>query len=64
MNANTKLSYAIAAILGGSAMGAGVAHADTATATDTSESEGISNIIHRREFQRNIMMCHISNVNI
>ncbi len=44
MNSNQKLSYAIAAILGGSAMGAGVAHAATATAADTSDSEGIQEI--------------------
>jgi iron complex outermembrane receptor protein len=39
---NPKLSYAIAAILSGSSFGLGVAHA--ATATDTSESEGIQEI--------------------
>ncbi len=44
MNANTKLSYAIAAILGGSALGMGIAHADTATATDASDAEGIQEI--------------------
>ena len=46
MNSNPKLSYAIAAILSGSAMGMsmGVAHAATATATDTSDSEGIQEI--------------------
>ena len=44
MNSNEKLTYAIAAILSGGAMGAGVAHADTATAADTSESEGIQEI--------------------
>jgi len=42
MNSNSKLSYAIAAILSGSAMG--IAHADTAAATDTSDSEGIQEI--------------------
>jgi outer membrane receptor protein involved in Fe transport len=42
MNSNPKLSYAIAAILSGSAMGIGVAHA--APAADTSESEGIQEI--------------------
>jgi outer membrane receptor protein involved in Fe transport len=42
MNSNPKLSYAIAAILSGSAMGMGVAHA--AAAADTSESEGIQEI--------------------
>src|SRR3984893_3622046 len=42
MNSNPKLSYAIAAILSGSAMGMGVAHA--APAADTSESEGIQEI--------------------
>ena len=40
MNSNPKLSYAIAAVLSGS--GLGIAHA--ATATDTSESEGIQEI--------------------
>jgi outer membrane receptor protein involved in Fe transport len=40
MNSNSKLSYAIAAILSGSSMG--LAHA--ATATDTSDSEGIQEI--------------------
>ena len=47
MNSNPKLSYAIAAILSGSAMGF-AAHAATttaaATATDTSDSEGIQEI--------------------
>src|ERR1700730_6005187 len=42
MNFNPKLSYAIAAILSGSAMGIGVAHA--APAADTSDSEGIQEI--------------------
>ncbi len=42
MNANTKLSYAIAAILGGSSLGLGVAHAATAVAA--SDSEGIEEI--------------------
>jgi outer membrane receptor protein involved in Fe transport len=42
MNSNPKLSYAIAAILSGSAMGMGIAHA--APAADTSESEGIQEI--------------------
>src|ERR1700736_3682966 len=42
MNSNPKLSYAIAAILGGSGYGLGTAHA--ATATETSESEGIQEI--------------------
>src|SRR6266853_6640718 len=42
MNSNPKLSYAIAAILSGSAMGMGVTHA--APAADTSESEGIQEI--------------------
>ena len=44
MNSNSKLSYAIAAILG--AAPAGFAHAATATATasDTSDSEGIQEI--------------------
>jgi iron complex outermembrane recepter protein len=41
MNSNPKLSYAIAVILSGSALG--VAHA--ATATDTSDSDGIQEII-------------------
>jgi hypothetical protein len=40
MNSNQKLSYAIAAILSGSAMG--VVHA--APAADTSDSEGIQEI--------------------
>jgi iron complex outermembrane recepter protein len=44
MNANTKLGYAIAAILSGSAMSANLAHAATAAATDTGESEGIEEI--------------------
>ena len=44
MNANPKLSLAIAAILSGSSFGLGIAHADTATATDTSDSEGIQEI--------------------
>ena len=44
MNANPKLSLAIAAILSGSGLGLGIAHADTATTTDTSESEGIQEI--------------------
>jgi iron complex outermembrane receptor protein len=43
MNSNPKLSYAIAAILGGSGMGFSV-HAGTATAADTSDSEGIQEI--------------------
>jgi outer membrane receptor protein involved in Fe transport len=42
MNANPKLSYAIAAILSGSGLGLGVAHATTAT--DASDSEGIQEI--------------------
>jgi outer membrane receptor protein involved in Fe transport len=42
MNANPKLSLAIAAILSGSGFGLGIAHADTAT--DTSDSEGIQEI--------------------
>jgi iron complex outermembrane recepter protein len=42
MNTYSKLSYAIAVILSGSAMG--VAHADTAVATDASEPEGIQEI--------------------
>jgi len=41
MNSNPKLSYAIAAILSGSSIGFSV-HA--ATATDTSDSEGIQEI--------------------
>ncbi len=40
MNSNPKLSYAIAAILSGSALG--IAHADTAA--DTTEAEGIQEI--------------------
>src|ERR1700686_5506263 len=40
MNSNPKLSYAIAAILGGSSIGLSYA----APATDTSESEGIQEI--------------------
>jgi len=42
MNSNQKLSYAIAAILSGSSFSVGLAHA--ATATDTSDSEGIQEI--------------------
>src|ERR1019366_900481 len=42
MNSNPKLSYAIAAILSGSAMGLGSAHA--APAADASDSEGIQEI--------------------
>lgn len=42
MNSYSKLSYAIAVILSGSAMG--VAHADTVVATDASEPEGIQEI--------------------
>lgn len=42
MHSYSKLSYAIAVILSGSAMG--VAHAATATATDASDSEGIQEI--------------------
>ena len=42
MNANPKLSLAIAAILSGSGLGLGIAHADTAA--DTSDSEGIQEI--------------------
>src|SRR6202789_2674553 len=43
MNSNQKLSYAIAAILSGSGMGMGISHA--ATATDTSDAEGIQEIV-------------------
>src|SRR5277367_1122775 len=43
MNSNPKLSYAIAAILSGSGMGAGISHA--ATSTDASDSEGIQEIV-------------------
>src|SRR6266481_2650574 len=43
MNSNPKLSYAIAAILSGSAMGLGSAHA--APAADASDSEGIQEIV-------------------
>ena len=42
MNANTKLGYAIAAILSGTAMNAGISYA--ATATDASESDSIEEI--------------------
>jgi iron complex outermembrane receptor protein len=42
MNSNPKLSYAIAAILSGSAMGMGVAHA--AAAVEATDSEGIQEI--------------------
>jgi iron complex outermembrane receptor protein len=45
MNSNQKLSYAIAAILGGSSAGMGISHAATATATDASQSEGIQEIV-------------------
>src|SRR4051812_42184058 len=44
MKSNEKLSYAIAAILSGSGLGAGVAHANTATSADTSDSEGIQEV--------------------
>jgi len=44
MNANPKLSLAIAAILSSSGLGLGVARADTATATDATETEGIQEI--------------------
>ena len=43
MNSNSKLSYAIAAILSGSSMGVGIAHA--AAATEASDSEGIQEIV-------------------
>src|ERR1700678_3858664 len=43
MNSNKKLSYAIAAILSGSGMGMRISHA--ATATDTSDAEGIQEIV-------------------
>ncbi len=43
MNANTKLGYAIAAILSGTAMGAGIARAADAAATEA-DSEGIQEI--------------------
>src|SRR6202023_860666 len=42
MNSNSKLSYAIAAILSGSGLGLGIAHAAPADAT--SDSEGIQEI--------------------
>jgi outer membrane receptor protein involved in Fe transport len=42
MNSNQKLSCAIAAILSGSGVGMGIAHADTAA--ETGESEGIQEI--------------------
>jgi iron complex outermembrane recepter protein len=44
MNPNSKLSYAIAAILSGSALGLGLGTAHAATATDASDSEGIAEI--------------------
>jgi iron complex outermembrane recepter protein len=43
MNSNPKLSYAIAAILSGSGMGMGLAHA--ATSADAADSEGIQEIV-------------------
>src|ERR1700675_2816234 len=44
MNFNQKLSYAIAAILGGSAMGLSPGAAHAATAADTSDSDAIQEI--------------------
>jgi iron complex outermembrane receptor protein len=52
MNSNQKLSYAIAAILGGSGACVGLAHASPATDTAAVESEGIQEIVvtaQRRE---------------
>jgi iron complex outermembrane receptor protein len=43
MNSNSKLSYAIAAILSGSGMGVGIVHATPAT--EATESEGIQEIV-------------------
>jgi len=43
MNSNPRLSYAIAAILSGSGVGMGIAHA--ATTTDASDSESIQEIV-------------------
>src|ERR1700677_5131640 len=45
MNSTSKLSYAIAAILSGSGLGLGIAHADTAAGTSASDSEGIQEIV-------------------
>ena len=44
MNSYSKLSYAIAVILGGSRLGMGVAHAATAAEADASDAEGIQEI--------------------
>jgi iron complex outermembrane receptor protein len=44
MNSNTKLPYAVAAILGGSSMWTGIAHAAAAAAPAASDSEGIQEI--------------------
>jgi len=45
MNSNSKLSYAIAAILSGSGMGVGISHAATATDTSASDSDSIQEIV-------------------
>ncbi len=45
MNSNPKLSYAIAAILSGAPVGVSFALEATATANDTSDSEGIQEIV-------------------
>lgn len=44
MNSNPKLSYAIAAILSGSGLGLGIAHADTAAGTTATETDSIQEI--------------------
>src|SRR6202041_1090689 len=44
MNSNAKLSYAIAAILSGSGLGLGIAHADTAAETTASDTDSIQEI--------------------
>jgi iron complex outermembrane receptor protein len=49
MNSNSKLSYAIAAILSGSGLGLGIAHADTAAeATDSDAIQEITVTAQRR----------------
>ena len=45
MNSNPKLSYAIAAILGGAPVGLSYATEATATDADTTNSEGIQEIV-------------------
>src|SRR5271155_4623247 len=45
MNSNPKLSYAIAAILGGSGMGLGISHAATTTDATATDSDSIQEIV-------------------